>query len=193
MSSSSAGKASPVTSSPSCIPSWMAYCPIAPAEPVTARVWPGRRPSMSRADRTVIAFIGRVAAASSEKPSGTRASWSSSTRTYSACAPPPGTHGDTAAITRSPACHDDTSGPTASITPARSMPAMYGDRMPSGSCRPPARNPRSVGFTVAAATRTRTWPGPGDGTGSVRTRSTEGSPNSVKQTARISVIMRLHS
>jgi hypothetical protein len=69
-------------------------------------------------------FIGSVAAAVSVIPSGTRASWSVSTTRYSAWAPPPGSQGDTAAITWSPAAHPETFGPTASITPARSMPAM---------------------------------------------------------------------
>ena len=62
---------------------------------------------------------------------------------------------------------------------------MYGGSTPGGSARPPARKPRSVGFTVAAATLTRTCPGPGEGLGTVTMRSTDGSPNSVKPTARI--------
>ena len=73
-----------------------------PADPVTARVEPGGSASRSSAFRTVSPFIGSVAASSSDHPSGTRASASSATATYSACAPPPGTAGATAAITRSP-------------------------------------------------------------------------------------------
>ena len=68
---------------------------------------------------------------------------------------------------------------------------MYGGSTPGGSGRPPCRKPRSVGFTVAAATFTRTWPGPGDGLGTVTMPSTDGSPNSVKPTARMSLMMSL--
>jgi len=78
---------------------------------------------MSSAARTVSAFIGKVAAACRLIPSGTRASASAATTTNSACAPPPGAQGETAAITRSPGAHSAAApGPATSTTPARSMP-----------------------------------------------------------------------
>ena len=115
----------------------MAYCPTMPADPVTASVDPAGSASRSSAARTVRPFIGSVAASVSDQPSGTAASWSASTTRYSACAPPPGAIGATAAITRSPACQAGVPGPASSMTPARSMPGMYGGSTPGGSGRPP--------------------------------------------------------
>src|SRR5215471_221635 len=82
--------------------------------------------------------------------------------------------------------------PTASTTPANSMPGIKGGRTPISAswstvnCRP-LRKLMSVGLTVAAETRIRTSPPPGVGSGSSDTSNTSGLPSREKVTARMSV------
>src|SRR5499427_2582416 len=82
--------------------------------------------------------------------------------------------------------------PTASTTPASSMPGIKGGRTPISAswstvnCRP-LRKLMSVGLTVAAETRIRTSPPPGVGSGSSDTSNTSGLPSRKKVTARMSV------
>src|SRR5215470_338503 len=190
-SAASADPATAITRSPSATPSSTAYPPTAPAAPVTPRVCPGLSASRSSARRTVSPFIGRVAAASRLVPSGTRATDAVGTTTCSAWAPPPGRRGLTIAITRSP-WRNVAPSPTASTTPASSIPGMKGGRTPipaswsTVNCRP-LRKLISVGLTVAAATRIRTSLAPTVGSGNSDTSSTSGPPSREKVTARMSV------
>jgi hypothetical protein len=92
------------------------------------------------------------------------------------------------AITRCPIGRS-TPSPTASTTPASSMPGIHGGaRSPFGP-GPVCRYTVSVGLTAAAAVRTRTSPGPGSGTGSSSGSSTSGPPGREKPMAVIVVAL----
>ena len=106
---------------------------------------------------------------------------------YSACAPM------SLALTpntRSPGANPVTSAPTASTTPANSVPStgFLGRSQPVKNRAihgVALRSPQSVRFTVVECTRTRTSPGPGTGRGISARCRTSGGPNFVWTTARM--------
>ena len=73
--------------------------------------------------------------------------------------------------------------PISSMTPAASMPGMYGGgSFRSASALAPFRTKVSVGLTAAACTRIRTSPGPACTSGRSTTCSASGPPNSITPT-----------
>jgi hypothetical protein len=106
------------------------------------------------------------------------------THTSSACAPNLGLYPNT----RSPSEKLVTPGPTASTTPANSLPRIVARgwtrpvnaRMKNGFA---ARVPQSVRFTVVALTATRNSSGPTTGAGTSAIRTTSGGPYLVRTAA----------
>ena len=121
-----------------------------------------------------------AAASSKETLSGMAAIGAPSGRhRYSACAPM-----STALTpnTRSPGANPLTSAPTASTTPANSVPSTgcFGRSQPVKNRAihgVALRSPQSVRLTVVEWTRTRTSPGPGTGRGISARCRTSGGPN----------------
>ena len=101
-SSSSSDFASAKTRSPRCFAIPITYDASSPAPPVTASVWPSVSPSGSRPLSAVTAFMGSVEACSRVAPSGIATTEPAGATSSSVCAPPPGRHGTTIAITSSP-------------------------------------------------------------------------------------------
>ena len=124
--------------------------------------------------------MGSVAACSSAIPSGTGTTDAAGTTMSSACAPPSGRRGATAAITAAPTSRRSTSSPSDSTSPAASMPGTQGGASPS---RPRSRRPMSVGLTAAALTASRTSPGPASRTERSTTRTTSRPPGLTIPTA----------
>ena len=121
----------PVTSAPNALAICTANVPTPPDAPVTSTVCPGCTCAMSRrACSAVIPDVGTVAACSIVSLSGLRTSWSAGTDAYCASVP--------AVLqpnTSSPGWRSVTAAPTASTTPARSLPGMgwRGRRRPNAS------------------------------------------------------------
>src|SRR3954468_11434903 len=127
--------------------------------------------------------MGSVAACASEAPSGIGTTDAAGTTICSACAPPSGRRGVTAAITASPGDRRSTPSPTDSTTPAASMPGIHGG---ARSLPPPcSRRPVSVGLTAAARTAIRPSSGPGARTSRSTTVRTSGPPGAGIATARM--------
>ena len=93
------------------------------------------------------------------------------------------------AMTASPGANAATPGPTASTTPAISLPgtSTRGRARPGGVA--PRRAAASAGCTPAAITRIRTSPAPGSGVGTSLSDRTSGGPASVTVIARIESLL----
>ena len=112
-------------------PSARAICtanwPTAPAAPLTRTRSPGcTAASLRTVNRAISAEVGTAAASTNETPSGMRSRAASGAFTYSANVPPlrhwkPST---TSPNTGSPTWNRDVPGPSASTTPAASVPGI---------------------------------------------------------------------
>ena len=78
--------------------------------------------------------------------------------------------------TSSPTTTPVASGPTASTTPATSLPGIFGNCTDITSAIDPDRSFQSIGFTPAARMTRRTWLPVGSGTGTSWVSSTSGPP-----------------
>jgi hypothetical protein len=109
----------PVAWAPNDLASCTANVPTPPDAPLTSTRCPGRTRPLSRSPcRAVSPATGTAAACSNDRLAGLGTSASAATAAYSAKAPPP------APNTSSPTLRRVTLPPTASTTPARSMPSL---------------------------------------------------------------------
>ncbi|CAN5492296.1 hypothetical protein BH23ACT9_BH23ACT9_25330 [soil metagenome] len=121
----------PVTSAPKALAICTANVPTPPDAPVTATVCPACRCTTSRsACNAVNADVGTAAACAMDRLGGMRTKWSAGAHAYSASVP--------VALqpnTSSPGCRALTVLPTASTTPATSLPGMgwRGRRSPNAN------------------------------------------------------------
>ncbi len=125
--------------------------------------------------------MGNVTALANDSPVGMRAIWLA--RAYSAYDPAGGSAQPT---TGSPTATSVTWSPTASTTPATSMPGIAGKTVGKMACIAPDRISESTGLTPLACTLIRTCPGPGSGRGTSARCRTSGSPNVSNITAFMS-------
>ena len=133
--------------------------PTPPAAPETTTVSPSPRSTERTAAQAVVPATNRPPATSHGTPSGRRARSPASTTTSSAWL----ARLWVKPITWSPTAKPSTSGPSSSITPARSLPCPEGNVEGQRSANTPLRMDASPGLMPAAFTRTRTSPGPGTG------------------------------
>jgi hypothetical protein len=174
----------PVTSAPNDLASRTENVPTPPDAPLISTCCPGWTRPLSRSPwRAVSPATGTAAACSNDTLPGFSASASSGTATYSARAPVP------APNTSSPGRKRVTLPPTASTTPAESVPSLvFGVRSPicgRATYGDPVMAYQSAGFTDAARTLTRTSSSPASGWSISRSSSTSGVPNRSWTTAFI--------
>ena len=170
----------PVTSAPSTLAIWTAMVPTPPEAPLTRTRVPAPTCATSRmATSAASPVITDAAASVNVSPAGFPASWAAGTTTYWANAP---ARSQVDPSTSSPGTRSVTRPPTASTTPATSLPrtARFGRRSPEAR-RPMYGTPVTVAqsgvLTLVARTRTRTSPAPTGGTGISSSRSTRsGAP-----------------
>ncbi len=135
----------PMTVAPQARASWTATVPTPPVAPWTSTVSPAPTFSVLSARCAVCPEADSAPACSQGIPAGLRTSWVPSARTSSAAQPR-----IRKPSTSSPTAQSWTPAPTASTTPANSLPGISpGDSsMPTGAC--PSRIERSTGCTPAA-------------------------------------------
>ena len=137
---------------------------------------------MKSASWAVQKTSGNPPASGQGSASGTASAWDSSTRATVAWAPPP-----TTAMTRSPGPNSVTCRPTATTSPAISMPGMSCGH-PGGAGYVPARCTRSAPLRPAARTATRSSVSPQTGS----SRSSQDSRPSRITTACTPATLRGH-
>ena len=168
----------PVTSAPIATAICTANEPTPPLAPLTSTRCPACTAPTSRIPRSaVVAAMGSAAACSNVRLAGFGATLSSAAHAYSAKAP------RTNPNTSSPGCSPRTFAPTASTTPAASLPTtgIFGLVSPIPMSRATFGSPRrmcqSAGLRAAAWIRTSTSSGRTSGASVSASRSVSGGPN----------------
>jgi hypothetical protein len=151
-------------------PAAAAYCtanpPTPPVAPAISTGSPPDRASASTAFSAAVPARPSAPASDMLSPSGTAVRpYASPTVTYSASDPVPRTGFITTPNTASPGAKRDVPSPTASTTPAKSLPTTSGKRCSIMPCNIPAVVAASKPLIDEAATRTSTSPASGFGVG----------------------------